>query len=160
MFACPLRAITPSGAPYWRDVGTVDSLFQAHMDLLGSSAFRLDDCRWPSSSTFRTWLPRHELASTPDRTRKSRCRSLVSPTARIGGARLSHCVVGSGAVIDPGAYLEDCVVFPGARIGAGACLRRVIVDEDARVETLAEIGFGSENEYLASTALGVTVVTV
>ena len=157
--ACPLRAITPGGAPYWRDVGTVDSLFQAHMDLLGSSAaFRLDDCRWPSSSTFHTWLPWRDISAT-GRTCTSRCRSLVSPTARINGATLNHCVVGSGAIIHPGAALEDCVVFPGARIGAGVRLRKVIVDEGALVEAPVEIGFGGENDHLASTPLGVAVLT-
>ncbi len=160
VFACPLGTITPGGMPYWRDVGTIDSLFLGHMDLLRSpAAFRLDDPRWPASSPFRRWLPLGYGASSGARMGTFVSSSLVSQSASVKGAEVRNSVVGPGAVLGKGAYLEECVVFPGTRIGAGARLRRVIVDEGSRVDASEEIGFGRERPELPSTALGVTVVT-
>ena len=137
VFSCPLRRVTPDSRPYWRDVGTVESLFEAHMDLLEEAGFRLEDPRWPPGSLFRTWLPRwYPLQGAAS-------GSLVAASACIDGAEIRKSVIGPGARVGRGARLDECVVFPGAEIGEGAELRRVIIEEGVRVPPGARISSGA-----------------
>ncbi len=123
--ACPLERVTPTGRPYWRDVGTKGSLLQANLDVL-SGAFQLVDPRWPNALPFRAWAN----AVAP------RGGNVVAPTARVDGATLERCVVSAGAVVEPGCRLEECVVLPGAVVRRGAILRRRIVDVQERLGSL------------------------
>ena len=158
-FACPIRNITPDETPYWRDVGTIDSLFESHMDLVSDPAvFQLEDPRWSTNSRFRAWLPHH----LPSPLCRGRCtcegRCLVAATADIVGARLSRSVIGPEAHVDRGACLEECVVFPGAVIGEGARLCRVIVEEGVRVPAGEHIAPGEPGPHRCASSSGVTVV--
>lgn len=105
-----------ASAPYWRDVGTVDSYAQAHWDVLGPEPLlNLDDPAWPirhSSMRGLAYLPEH---------------SIVAPDARLQGARLRQCVVYSGACVGEKADLARCILMPGAVVGGGVILRDAIV---------------------------------
>lgn len=107
---------------YWRDVGTLRSYWEAHMDLLGATPkFDLRNNDWqilggvydgPSARVVNG-----ELTDV-----------LIGEGCHIEGARLTRCILGRGVQIAKGATLEDCVIMDYAEIGAGARLRRVLVD--------------------------------
>lgn len=138
--ACPLADVTPDTHPYWRDVGTVQSLFDAHMDLLDPDGFRLEDPRWLLGCPFASWLPRRYPLRSSDGNGGAVGCSLVSSDARLEGAEIHRCVIGRGARIARDARLCECVVLPGAVVGEGACLRGVIVEEGGMVPAGADFG--------------------
>ena len=112
---------------YWRDVGTIDSYWQAHMDLLEPDGPQLDDPEWPILTRAHARRP----ARIETRARVE--DALVSPACRIEG-EVRRSVLGPGVVVERGARVEDAVVLPDATIAAGASVRRAVVDEGMRVE--------------------------
>jgi glucose-1-phosphate adenylyltransferase len=110
---------------YWRDVGTIESYWQAHMDLLGPEpALELDDREWPILTMASQRPPaRIDASARID-------RSLVSPGCRIAG-RVERSVLGPGVVVEEGAEVVESVVLDDARIAAR--VQRAIVDIDGDV---------------------------
>ncbi len=140
-FACPLESICPDTVPYWRDAGTIESYYQAQMDLVKNQPpFKLADPLWPSGSIGSLSRP----IRTPFLGRSEGFRdaeeSIICESAEVDGAILSRCIISPQARIGRGAQLYECVVLPGASVGEGARLRGVIVDEEAAVPPGLEIG--------------------
>ena len=109
---------------YWRDVGTLSSYLQGHLDLV-DHVFDLDDGPWP--------LRTRTLAREPARISGALKDALVSPGARVEG-KVIRSVVGHGAAVERGAEIEECVLLDGAVVTQGATLRRCIVMEGVRVQ--------------------------
>jgi glucose-1-phosphate adenylyltransferase len=110
---------------YWRDVGTPESYWQAHMDLLGSPPrLDLDDDAWP--------ILTHAAQRPPARLEGSAIvdDSLVSPGCVVRG-RVERSVLSTGVVVEEGVTVRDAVVLPGARLAAD--VTRAIVDVAADV---------------------------
>lgn len=119
---------------YWRDVGTVESYWAGHMDLLGEPpVHELDVPGW----SLRT----ASAYSGPARTGPSAeiTSSLVGHGAVIDGV-VDHSVVGPGAVVEPGATVVDSVVLPGAVVRSGARVETAVVDAGVEVPVDARIG--------------------
>jgi glucose-1-phosphate adenylyltransferase len=109
---------------YWRDVGTIDAYFGAHLDTLGSRpAFELDNPRWPV-------LPAATAGPPPLVQGSDLQASCVSAAASVESARLDKCVIGRHARVRSGAQLSRCVLLDRAVVGSGARLHNVIVDRD------------------------------
>jgi glucose-1-phosphate adenylyltransferase len=114
-------------AGYWRDVGTLESYWEGHMDLLGTKPMLdLDDADWPILTWGVPQLPAriHEGARLTE--------SLISPGARVAG-EVSHSVLGPGVVVEPGASVRRSVLLHGAVVAADAVLEQAVVEADARV---------------------------
>ncbi len=113
---------------YWRDVGTPDSYWQAHQDVIDRNGVELDDPRWPIRTPSRHGPPARVEAggSVED--------SLLSPSCRVAG-RVSRSVLSPGVVVEAGAEVIDSVILHGAVVRAGARVERAIVD--TRVEVPA-----------------------
>jgi glucose-1-phosphate adenylyltransferase len=111
---------------YWRDVGTIESYWQAHMDLLGSEPkLHLDDPDWPILTMASQRPPaRLERSAQVD-------ESLVSPGCAVAG-RVERSVLGPGVIVEAGAEVIESVVLDDARIAAR--VSRAIVDARAEVE--------------------------
>lgn len=110
---------------YWRDVGTIDAYFAAHLDVLGSHpAFELDNPRWPLPSALTA-------AAQPPLVQRSELHACcVGAGARVESAHLESSVVGRHARVRSGARLSRSILLDRAVVGAGARLRGVIVDRD------------------------------
>ena len=120
---------------YWRDVGTVDAYWQAHMDLLEDAPpIDLDDPRWP----VLTQAVGHRGAA---RIRPGAAieGGLIAPAATVAGT-VERSIVSRGAVVEQGAHVRDSVLLPGAKIRAGARVERAIIDDDVEVGRDANIG--------------------
>ncbi len=119
---------------YWRDVGTVESYWAGHMDLLGEPpVHKLDVPGWSlrSASTYSGPARVGETAEVSG--------SLLGHGAVVHGA-VEHSVVGPGAVIETGARVRDSVVLPGAVVRSGARVETAVVDADVEVPVDARIG--------------------
>lgn len=146
---------------YWRDVGTIDSFFEAHQDLISAlPVFNLYNREWPIFSQVLNSPPakivrdgRGALGTTID--------SIVSLGSVISGAHLERSVLGPWATVDSGAKVVDSVVFERAVIGANAFVGRAILDKDVVVAQGASIGVDPERDRARGftvTDSGLTVV--
>jgi glucose-1-phosphate adenylyltransferase len=127
---------------YWRDVGTVPSYLDAHLELVQREPpLRLDDPRWPiltanpGGGAAQIWAG----AQVGD--------ALLAPGARIGGS-VHRSVLSPGVVVEAGAEIIESVLLPGAVIAAGARLHRSIVDNGACVGAGAVVGAASGEPVL------------
>ncbi len=156
--SCPLRVVCPDSNPYWRDVGTIDSFFDSHLDLLRSeNGFELTDSRWSSSSRFRGWLPQNVPARARIDGRSIHGSNLIADRVHLAGAQVVNSVLSTGVSVGEHATLNECVLFPGAKVGRGAKLRRVIVEEGVTVPPGMVIGYRSEPTDRAASPAGVVV---
>ncbi len=126
---------------YWRDVGTVESYWEAHMELLADERpLDLDDPAWP----ILTWSTQRPPARIEPSARVE--DGLVSPGSSIRG-RVSRSVLGPGAVIEEGAEVRESVLLEGAVVRSGARVVRAIVDAEAIIHVDARVG--AEGEEIA-----------
>ena len=137
---CPMYTYAFEG--YWKDVGTLTSLWEANMDLLGNPpAFDLYD------RNFRIFY-RHE-AYPPHRigAGSSIKNSMITEGCVIDGT-VENSVLANGVIVEKGAVVRDCVIMSDVRICAGAKLEYAIVDSGSVIGENSMIGEPKENKKL------------
>jgi glucose-1-phosphate adenylyltransferase len=141
-----------SGEPgYWRDVGTLDSYWSAHMELLDARPpMDLYDTEWPIYTHAQVCPPARVM---DDAGRHSVTNCLLAAGSVIGRSTVTRSVLSTNARVGDGSLLDEVVVLPGARIGAGCKLRRVIVDRNVEVADGTVVGYPAPGsvERLATT---------
>lgn len=118
---------------YWRDVGTVASYWEGHMDLLDPDPrIDLDDLAWP--------ILTHGAPRPPARVDgASIAAALVAPGAVVRG-RVERSVLSSGAIVERGATVRHSVLLPGAVVRAGAVVDHAVLDDGVEVGEGAHVG--------------------
>ncbi|MEL5990366.1 glucose-1-phosphate adenylyltransferase [Microbacterium phosphatis] len=146
---------------YWRDVGTIESYFDAHQDLISVlPIFNLYNNEWPIFSR-QDNMPPAKFTRDARGTLSTVIDSIVSLGTVISGAHIERSVVGTRAVVDSGAMLTDSIVFDDSCITKGATVRRAILDKNVVVEPGATVGVDPELDRLRGftvTDTGITVV--
>ena len=151
---CSFPEISPDGA-YWRDVGSIDSYFQCHQDLLDENPkFDLLDPRWPERSRLRDRLP---AKTSPPGSVESGW-SLVAGGVEIDRSRVVRSVISPRARIQEGSTLDHCIVFEGVTIGAKSRIRNAIIDEGVVVPEGAVVGYGNDLGRFSVSPGGVIVI--
>jgi glucose-1-phosphate adenylyltransferase len=129
------------GRGYWRDVGTLEAWFEAHLDLVGADPeFSLDDPAWPIGGGQRA-LPPARLDAVGAALPRV-WDALLGDGSVVAGATVSRSVLGPSVRVEPDAIVHQCVVLEGATIGAGARLRRCVVEAGAFVPPGLELDGG------------------
>jgi glucose-1-phosphate adenylyltransferase len=124
---------------YWRDVGTIDAYYDAHMDLVAvHPIFNLYNHRWPIHTNF----PAQPAAKFVEGGLAQ--ESIVASGAIISGATVRQSVISANVRIQAGAYVEGSVLMDNVQIGRGAVVRRAILDKDVVVPDGAHIGLDPE----------------
>lgn len=124
---------------YWKDVGTISSLLEANMDLLGEPpAFDVADSDWKIHS--RNPLAPPEYLG-PNAVVKN---SMLALGSEIYGS-VENSVISSNVVVEEGASVKDSVIMSGSVIRSGASVNYSIIDENVVVEETAEIGDAKED---------------
>ena len=119
---------------YWKDVGTIESLWEANMDLLSTPMpIDLHDKKWRIYAKNPGLAP-HFIAKGADVQ-----DSLITEGCMIHG-KVSHSVLSAGVLVEEGANVQDAVVMPGAVIKRGAVVRRAIVAENAVIGAGSLVG--------------------
>lgn len=123
---------------YWRDVGTLDAYWQAHMDMLGCSpVLDLRNLEWPVlTDTFDGPTASFGRATIED--------SLIGQGSLVIDSKIRRSVIGRNVRIEHGAEIDECVILDGVKIGSKARLRRVIVDRYNAIPDSTEIGLLSD----------------
>ena len=127
---------------YWKDVGTIDSLWEANMDLLNPKVpLDLSDVEWKIYSR-NPGLPPHFIAESAEVQ-----NSMISEGGNIYG-KVDFSVLFSGVTVEEGAEIRDSIIMPGAVVKRGAKVQYAIVAENAVIGENALVGDrpeGSEN---------------
>ncbi len=120
---------------YWRDVGTLDSYHDAHMDLVSvHPIFNLYNRQWPILSHMGAWPPAKFVEGGEAH------ESIVGAGTIISGGLVDHSVVAFDVRVGHGAEVTDSVLLPGCSVGRGAIVRRAILDKGVVVPDGARIG--------------------
>ncbi|UQZ37126.1 glucose-1-phosphate adenylyltransferase [Paenibacillus sp. PK3_47] len=126
---------------YWRDVGTVGSLWEAHMDLLQEdNGFKLDNAKWPMYSRSR----RIKQAVHKPRLQIPAADCLVNETCHLEG-NLNRSVIFGGVEIGKLTLIKHSIVMPNARIGRGVLIENAIIGEGAVIKDGAVIKGSEDN---------------
>lgn len=119
---------------YWKDVGTIESLWESNMDLLSTkSGLNLDDESWKIYGKSTSAPPHFASADASIK------HSIVSEGCEICGS-VAESVLFSNVTIGKGASVEYSILMPGAIVEEGAVVRYAIVAENAIIATGAEVG--------------------
>jgi glucose-1-phosphate adenylyltransferase len=151
---------TPRDHGYWRDVGTLDAYYDAHMDLISiQPIFNLYNSEWPILS----WpdpLPPAKFVFDDEERRGHAIDSMVCAGVVISGAVARRSVLSPGAHLHSYAEVEDSILMHGVDVGRNAVVRRAIVDKDVRIADGAQIGVdpAADRERFAVSAGGVVVI--
>ena len=122
---------------YWKDVGTIDSLWEANMELLGTEPeFDLSD-----ESGKRIYARNYAMPSSFIAKESVNENCLIAEGCEIYG-NVRHSVISNGCIIESGAIVEDSVIMPNVRIESGAVVRHAIVGEDCTISRNAVVGGG------------------
>ncbi len=128
-------------AGYWKDVGTIDSLWEANMDLLDSNELDLDDSSWKIYTEDNATLPAY-----------------IGPKARVDRAYMSQGVAVEGQVtnsvlfsntrVEEGAKIIDSVLMPGVVVEEGATVTRALVADNVKIGKNCTVGNRKSEEIL------------
>ncbi|WBB52094.1 glucose-1-phosphate adenylyltransferase [Verrucosispora sp. WMMD573] len=131
---------------YWRDVGTLDSFYDAHMDLINvHPVFNLYNFDWPIYTEQPPFPPAKFVHQWGERVGRA-VASMVSPGAVISGSLVENSIVSPKVKVHSWAHVDGCVLMEGVEIGRHAVVRRAILDKNVYVPEGAEIGVDLERD--------------
>lgn len=133
---------------YWKDVGTIDSLWEANMDLLDpNNPLDLNDPTWKIYTEDVTTLP-HYIGPNADIK-----RAFITQGCVIDGS-VKNSVLFTGAKVGEGAKIIDSVLMPGVTVESGAVVTRALVADGVKICKDAKVG-GSKSEHIELVAKNV-----
>jgi len=139
---------------YWRDVGTIDAYFKAHMDVLGfQPRLNLFNPEWPIySSNYQGPVAKIVSGALEN--------SIIAAGSLVNGARVRNSVIRREVTLEEDVEIEDCILQDYVHIKRGARLRRVIVGRYNVIEAGAQIGFDAEadSSRYHRTSSGIVVI--
>jgi len=120
---------------YWRDVGTLDAYFEAHLDALGlEPRFDAFNPQWPIFSSHYQGPTARVMSGNLENV-------MMGAATTIDGANIRNSILRREVVVEPGADIENCVIMDYVRVERGAKLRNVIIDRHNVIPAGTEIGF-------------------
>ena len=134
---------------YWKDVGTIDSLWQANMDLLGDKpAFDISDVSDGRIRARNTAMPSSYLAPTAEVK-----DSFVAEGCEVFGS-LRHSVLSTGCAVGKGAEIIDSVIMPNVVVENGASIRNAIIAEGCCIKAGTRVGGSGTGAARKITVIG------
>jgi glucose-1-phosphate adenylyltransferase len=151
----------PRDVGYWRDVGTLDSYFEAHLDLCAlHPIFNLYNDKWPILTHVPSQPPAKFVHDSGDRVGRA-INSVVSNGVVVSGGLVMDSVLSPGVRVNSWSRVERAVVMHNTRIGRYAVVQNAILDKNVVVPDGAVVGVDKEHDKARGfvvSAGGVTVV--
>ena len=136
--------VTPDN--YWRDVGTIDSFYDANMDLLEPvPALNLYQDNWPIR-TYQSQPPPARTVPGASGTEGVSINSIVAGGTVITGGSVQHSILFPGVHVGDEAIVRDAILFNGVQVGNKAKLLKCIIDKDVRVPAGESIGLDPDKD--------------
>ena len=131
---------------YWRDVGTIDSYFEANMDLLSEQPpLNLYQDSWPIR-TYHGQHPPARVVPGEGGLHGAIHNSILGSGTIVSGATIRKSILSAKVRVEANAELDTSIIFDNVHIGAGARLRRCIVDKHVRIPPGMQIGFDKDED--------------
>ena len=140
---------------YWKDVGTIDSLWEANMELLGKNP----EFNIRGDERSKIYARNSALPSSYIDEHAKTVNTFIAEGCEVYGT-VRHCIISTGCTIGEGALVEDSVVMPGVVIEPGAIVRHAILGENSRICRNAVVGGAfapEEKKEISVTAKGTVV---
>lgn len=146
---------------YWRDVGTIESFYDAHMDLISAlPVFNLYNTEWPIYSE-QLNSPPAKLVRDASGNAGTVVDSILSLGCLLSGAQVQRSVLGPWSTIESGARVADSVLFDRVKVGPDSTVQRAILDKEVVIEAGATVGVNRDSDEARGftvTDSGITVV--
>ncbi|MEE9320491.1 MAG: glucose-1-phosphate adenylyltransferase [Granulosicoccus sp.] len=151
-----------SKQPYWRDVGTIDALWEANMELVDfEPELDLYDQDWPIY-TYQMQLPSAKFVHDSEERRGMALNCIISGGCIVSGGIVSRSLLFSNVRVHSYSDVEDSVIMPDVVIGRSCKLRKTIVDRGTILPEGTEVGIDVEHDRARGfrvTDNGITLVT-
>jgi glucose-1-phosphate adenylyltransferase len=146
---------TDKDRDYWRDVGTLESYHEAHMDIVSvEPTFNLYNSEWP---IFTGQIQRPGAKFVEDAVADE---AIVCAGSIVSGARVKSSVIGNNVYVATGAEIERSVVMDNVKIGPGALVRNAILDKNVIVPDGVRIGYDADADRAAGYTVSDEGITV
>jgi glucose-1-phosphate adenylyltransferase len=146
---------------YWREVGELESYFDASMDLVAPEpGFNLYNRAWPIYGWQPQPLPPATFTFSGVGARGQAVESLVSPGVIVDGGTVRRSILSPDVVVHESALVEDCILMNRVEVGRGAILTRAIVDKDVRIPPGFRLGGegGSDRDRFHVSSSGIVAI--
>lgn len=155
--------LNEKGEPaFWRDVGTIDSYWEANMDLCSiDPELNLYDRNWPVW-TYQTQHPPAKFIFDDEGRRGEAIDSMVAGGVIISGARVKRSIIFFGTTVNNYSHIKDSVILPKVTVGKNCRLLKCVIDKGCYIADGTEIGVDPEEDRRRGfhiTENGVTLVT-
>lgn len=145
---------------YWRDIGDLDSFYDANMDLIQvSPIFNLYDLDWPIHTYREPGPPAKTVFDWPGR-RGVAMNSLLSTGVIVSGSLVERSIVAPHVYVHDYCHISDSILMPNVEIGEGCRISRAIVDEGVSIPPGVDIGVNPEDDARRFTILPKGIVAV
>jgi glucose-1-phosphate adenylyltransferase len=148
---------------YWRDVGTLDSYYEAHMDSVSvNPVFNLYDHHWPIRTVPPAGPPAKFVFAEEGRRMGVAINSLVSHGSIISGGRIMNSFLSPGVRINSFCEIEGCILLDNVNVGRHSRIRHAIINQGVQLPENSEIGFDLNADRRAGhvvTDSGIVVVS-
>ena len=139
--AFPFRNPVQNKPAYWRDVGTIDALWQANLELISiSPELNLYDSHWPIW-TYQEQLPPAKFVFDDDNRRGMAVDSMVAGGCIVSGALVKHSLLFSQVMVHSFSEISNSVIYPDVEIGRHCHIRNALIDRGCRIPEGTRIGF-------------------
>jgi glucose-1-phosphate adenylyltransferase len=145
---------------YWRDVGTLDSFYDAHMDLISvDPEFSLYNPLWPILTSQDPWPPARSVHGSAGRVGMA-MESLLSPGSVVSGSTVNRSVLSPGVHVHSWAQVDSSVLMQGVQVGRNAVVRNAILDKDVVVPEGTKVGVDLDRDRELYTVSDNGIVTI
>ena len=159
--AFPFRDVDTGGPAYWRDVGDIDSYWQANLELIGiRPELNIYDARWPIL-TWQKQAPPAKFVLDDNGRRGEAVNSMVAGGCIVSGARIRNSVLSSLVTVEEGSRVEESVLLTNVHVGRNTVIRRAVIETGCRIPDGMQIGVDPEadRQRFEVSAGGVVLVT-
>ena len=161
VFAYPFEDVETRAQNYWRDVGNVDALYEANMELVAlAPELNIYDQQWPIW-TYQSQQPPAKFVLDGDGRRGTAVNSMVAGGCIISGAYVYQSLLSSDVRVEENSSVDSSVLLPGVTVGRRVSIRRCILDECCIIPDDMQIGHdrAADQSRFYVTSKGVTLVT-
>jgi glucose-1-phosphate adenylyltransferase len=146
--------------PYWRDIGTIDSYYEASMDLISvSPEFNFYDMEWPMRTYQFQYPPAKTVSHEGERVGRT-LNSMICDGTIVSGGLVERSLIGPNVRVNSFSYVTDSIIMNSCNIGRHARIRRAIIDKNVIVPEGYEIGFDLDGDKKKFTVTDSGIVVI
>ncbi|HAB54247.1 MAG: glucose-1-phosphate adenylyltransferase [Ignavibacteria bacterium RIFOXYB2_FULL_35_12] len=146
--------------PYWKDIGTIESYYEASMDLISIiPEFNFYDLSWPMRTYQFQFPPAKTVSHEGERVGRT-LNSLICDGSIVSGGLVERSLLGPNVKVNSFAYITDSIIMNNCKIGRHTRIRRAIIDKNVDIPEGYEIGFDLEGDKKKFTVTESGIVVV